>query len=136
MHVGLSDTWFMSNDVTYAQASPPAYKDLGIPATVASAKAMTAVQLRAAVTKAIAYTEDTAIATIQGWPTATDGSIAVESQLGVEVFNEFTAHLVGAKYPIDLAKIRQAKWASVEGLASVITDTYTAMKEPKAKVQP
>jgi hypothetical protein len=125
----------MSNNVTYAQASPPAYQDLGIPVTVASAKSMTVVELRAAVMKTLAYTEDTGIATIQGWPAALDGSVAVESQLGVDIFNEFTAHLVGAKYPIDLAKIRQVKWASVDGLVSVISDTYTVMRELKAKAQ-
>ena len=125
----------MSNDVTFAQASPPAYKDLGIPATVASAKAMTAAELRAAVIGVVAYTEDSAIATVAGWPAAADGSVAVDSQLGVEVFHELTGHLVSSKYPISLAAIPQAKWASIDGLVSVLTDVYSAMKEPKVKVQ-
>lgn len=126
---------FMGNDVTYAQASPPAFRDLGIPTTVASAKGMTAVQLRAVVTQTVAYLEETATAAVAGWPPASDGSVAVDSQLGVDVFNELTAHLVGSKYPINLANIAQAKWASVEGLVSVLHDTYAAMKERKAKVK-
>jgi hypothetical protein len=126
----------MSIDLAPALASSPTYESLGIPQTVVVAKAMDTVELQSAVVNTVAYVEDASVAVIRSWPTAKDGSVAVESQLGVEVFHEFTAHLVDDKYPIDLAKIRQAKWASVDGLVSVISDTYASIKVKKVSVRP
>jgi hypothetical protein len=119
----------MSNDVIHAEASPLAYESLGIPTSVVSARAMVPALLRTAIINTVAYLEETDVARVNGWPTATDGSVAVDSQLGVDVFNEFTAHLVVAgKFPLDLAKISQAKWASIDGLVAVLTETFAAMK--------
>jgi hypothetical protein len=119
----------MSSEVIHAEASPLAYESLGIPTSVVAARAMVPAVLRTAIIRTVAYLEETDVARVNGWPTAPDGSVAVDSQLGVDVFNEFTAHLVvDGKFPFDLAKVSQAKWASVEGLVAVLTETYSAMK--------
>lgn len=47
-----------------------------------------------------------------------DDSPLVESQLGVEVFNELTQHL--SEKPIRVSGIEEWRWSSIDGLASAV----------------
>lgn len=64
---------------------------------------------------------------VAGWPKETDGTVALESQLALDVLNEFTGHL--GKVPLDLAAIPHERWTSVGGLTAVIVDAYAAYEE-------
>lgn len=98
------------------------FDERGVPQTLQVAQMMTEAELVQAVTDVIADLEATSFADVRSWEKAEDGTVALDSHLAVDVFNEFTAHL--SAFSIDLASIPQEKWTSIGGVVSVLIATY------------
>ena len=102
------------------------FDNFGVPRTVAAAQTMTKDAIQIAIINVIAYLEETDESEILGWPTGSDGSVVVDSQLGVDIYNEFVGHL--SKSRIKLDTVDQDKWSSVAGLTELLADSFSRMK--------
>lgn len=116
----------MSDSVSFATTPQLGFDDRGVPQTVGAARAMSKEAIRQAVVNVVAYLEETTPAEVAGWAAAPDGSVGVESQLGVDVYNEFVGHL--GESGIKLTSVEQEDWASVNGLTEVLTEAFAKMK--------
>lgn len=116
----------MSEPSTLAPATLADFDDLGVPQTVNAAQSMTTKAIHEAVVNVIAYLEETSPEAVAGWASAPDGSVGVDSQLGVDVYNEFVGHLGPSR--IKLTAVDQEDWSSVDGLTEVLTVAFSKMK--------
>lgn len=101
--------------------------DRGVPMDIATAKTLTQQEIERAVIAVVAEVEAVDVESVSSWDRETDGTIALESQLAVDVLHEFTGHL--GKVPLDLAEIPHERWTSVGGLVKVIADAYVSYEE-------
>ncbi|MFP7835236.1 hypothetical protein [Marisediminicola sp. LYQ134] len=90
-----------------------------MPQTLERAKSLTHIEVMLLVRRVICDLEGIDDADIDSFDiNPKDGSPLVESQLGVEVFNELTEHL--SETPIRVSGIEEWRWSSVDGLASAV----------------
>lgn len=93
--------------------------DRGVPQTLAAAKRLTHAELVVLVRRVVCDIEGIDEADLDSFDiNPKDGSPLVESQLGVEVFNELTEHL--SETPIRISGIDEWRWSSIDGLASAV----------------
>lgn len=112
MSVGISDTHVMNDDSSQVD-------ERGVPQTLEEAKRLTHSQLVPLVRAVICDLEGIGDDDIDSFDiNPKDNSPLVESQLGVEVFNELTEHL--SENPIRVSGIEEWRWSSIDGLASAV----------------
>ncbi|WP_311258271.1 hypothetical protein [Microbacterium sp. WCS2018Hpa-9] len=104
----------MDNDI---EGDGP-FDDRGVPRTLAAAKSLTRDELMAVVRSVILDVEGLEDDELDGWEPGEDGTPAVESQLGVDVFNDITSHLSDTQ--ITITGITDDKWSSIGGIADAI----------------
>lgn len=95
------------------------FDTLGMPMSLAAAKAMTSTAIQAALGRTLAHLHHEAVGTVSA--TAPMDSIEVVFLIG-----RFYKHL-GRKQP-DLSKIARDRWSTLEGVAGVLHDTMGALK--------
>lgn len=94
------------------------FDDRGVPLTLEGAQSLTRDELIAVVRSVIVDVEGLDDDELDGWEPGEDGTPAVESQLGVDVFNDITSHLSDAQVPI--TGIDDEKWSTIGGIADAI----------------
>lgn len=101
--------------------------DRGVPLTLAAAKRLSHAELVVLVRRVVCDIEGIDEADIDSFDiNPKDGTPLVESQLGVEVFNELTEHLSEA--PIRISGIEEWRWSSIDGLASAVEIALARLK--------
>jgi hypothetical protein len=104
-----------------------AVDDRGVPQTLEAAKRLTHAELVVLVRRVICDLEGIDDADIDSFDiNPKDNSPLVESQLGVETFNELTQHL--SDKPIRVSGIEEWRWSSVDGLASAVEIALRRLK--------
>lgn len=94
------------------------FDDRGVPITVAAARALSPADIKRVVMTVAADLEDVPVEEVAGWPVGPDGSIALFSDLTVDIYHEVLGHLPDLHH--DLRSVPEEKWSSVDGLVSVI----------------
>lgn len=105
----------------------PTRDDRGVPLDATSARHLSRERIEQTIVAVVADLEAESVEDVQGWPRETDGTVALDSQLALDVLNELTGHL--GKMPLDLAAIPHERWTSVGGLVAVVHDVYAALPE-------
>lgn len=94
------------------------FDDRGVPQTLEGARSLTRDELIAIVRSVIVDVEGFDDDELDSWEPGQDGTPAVESQLGVDVFNDITSHLSDTQVPI--TGITDDKWSTIGGIADAI----------------
>lgn len=94
------------------------FDDRGVPLTLEAAQSLTRDELIAVVRSVIVDVEGLDDDELDEWQPGEDGTPAVESQLGVDVFNDITSHLSDTQIPV--TGITDDKWSTVGGIADAI----------------
>lgn len=94
------------------------FDDRGVPLTLEGAKSLTRDELITVVRSVIVDVENLDDDELDVWEPGADGTPVVESQLGVDVFNDITSHL--SDKPVPITGIDDEKWSTIGGIADAI----------------